>query len=155
MMAANEDIRFVTYLSPSIPQPLFAALADHVQRALGHERISLRVDSRASGPQKGANAPPLPKKRTWRSCAHRPSCGCATCNRRTRSCSARCPCSTTKGTKGSPSTSATSWCATTLRSTLSPSSKEARGPTTMVLAERLLQPVEQAGGVGRGRELLR
>jgi ABC-type phosphate/phosphonate transport system substrate-binding protein len=53
MMAANEDIRFVTYLSPSIPQPLFAALADHVQRALGHERVSLRVDSRASGPQKG------------------------------------------------------------------------------------------------------
>src|SRR5215218_8133958 len=53
MMAANEDIRFVTYLSPSIPQPLFAALADHVQRALGQERVSLRVDSRASGPQKG------------------------------------------------------------------------------------------------------
>jgi phosphonate transport system substrate-binding protein len=53
-MAADEDIRFVTYLSPSIPQALFEALADHVQCALGHERISLRVDSRASGPQKGS-----------------------------------------------------------------------------------------------------
>src|SRR5215218_10064599 len=52
MMAANEDIRFVTYLSPSIPQPLFAALADHVQRALGSEQVSLRVESRISGPQK-------------------------------------------------------------------------------------------------------
>jgi phosphonate transport system substrate-binding protein len=53
MMAADEDIRFVTYLSPSIPQALFEALVDHVQRALGHERVSLRVESRASGPQKG------------------------------------------------------------------------------------------------------
>ena len=52
-MAAHEDIRFVTYLSPSIPQLLFEALADHVQRALGRERVSLRVESRASGPQKG------------------------------------------------------------------------------------------------------
>jgi phosphonate transport system substrate-binding protein len=51
MMAA--DIRLVTYLSPSIPQALFEALADHVQRALRHERVSLRVESRASGPQKG------------------------------------------------------------------------------------------------------
>src|SRR5215212_1047013 len=53
MMAADEHIRFITYLSPSIPQDLFEALADHVQRALGHERVSLRVESRASGPQKG------------------------------------------------------------------------------------------------------
>src|ERR687890_2555099 len=53
MMAADEDIRFITYLSPSIPQALFEALADHVQRALGQERVSLRVESRASGPQKG------------------------------------------------------------------------------------------------------
>jgi phosphonate transport system substrate-binding protein len=60
-MAADEDIcerdieeiRFVTYLSPSIPQALFEALADHVQRALGHERVSLRVESLASGPRKG------------------------------------------------------------------------------------------------------
>src|SRR5215204_6074107 len=53
MMTADEDIRFITYLSPSIPQALFEALADHVQRALGHERVSIRVESRASGPQKG------------------------------------------------------------------------------------------------------
>ena len=52
-MAAHQDIGFVTYLSPSIPQLLFEALADHVQRALGCERVSLRVESRASGPQKG------------------------------------------------------------------------------------------------------
>jgi phosphonate transport system substrate-binding protein len=48
-----EEIRFVTYLSPSIPQALFEALADHVQRALGHGRVSLRVETRVSGPQKG------------------------------------------------------------------------------------------------------
>jgi phosphate/phosphite/phosphonate ABC transporter binding protein len=54
MMAADEDIRFVTYLPPSIPQALFEALADHVQRTLGHERISLKVESRASGPRKGS-----------------------------------------------------------------------------------------------------
>ena len=52
-MAADEDIRFVTYLSPSIPQALFEALVDHVQRALRHERVSLRVESRASGPHEG------------------------------------------------------------------------------------------------------
>ncbi len=53
MMTADEDIRFVTYLSPSIPQALFEALADQVQCALGHERVSLRVESLVSGPQKG------------------------------------------------------------------------------------------------------
>jgi phosphonate transport system substrate-binding protein len=52
-VAAHEEIRFVTYLSPSIPQALFEALADHVRRALAHEQVSLRVESRASGPQKG------------------------------------------------------------------------------------------------------
>jgi phosphonate transport system substrate-binding protein len=52
-MAADENIRFVTYLSPSIPHALFEALAAHVQRALGHVRVSLRVESQASGPQKG------------------------------------------------------------------------------------------------------
>ncbi|HWS82241.1 MAG: PhnD/SsuA/transferrin family substrate-binding protein [Actinomycetota bacterium] len=50
-MAADGDIRFVTYLSPSIPRALFEALADHVQRTLGHEEVSLRVESKASGPQ--------------------------------------------------------------------------------------------------------
>jgi phosphate/phosphite/phosphonate ABC transporter binding protein len=53
MMAADEDIRFVTYLSPSIPRPFFEALADHVQRTLGCGRVSLGVESRVSGPQKG------------------------------------------------------------------------------------------------------
>jgi phosphonate transport system substrate-binding protein len=53
MMAADEDIRFITYLSPSIPQALFEALADHVQRALGQGRVSLRVEPRVSGPRKG------------------------------------------------------------------------------------------------------
>ena len=53
MMSADEDIRLVTYLSPGIPQALFEALADQVHCALGHERVSLRVESRASGPQKG------------------------------------------------------------------------------------------------------
>jgi phosphate/phosphite/phosphonate ABC transporter binding protein len=52
-MFADEDIRFVTYLSPSIPQALYEALADQVQCALGLERVSLRVESRVSGPQKG------------------------------------------------------------------------------------------------------
>src|SRR3712207_9457555 len=52
-MGADEDIRFVTYLSPSIPQALFEALTDHVQRTLGRGRVSLRVESQASGPQKG------------------------------------------------------------------------------------------------------
>jgi len=47
------EIRFVTYLSPSIPRDLFEALADHVHRALGRERVSLRVETRVSGPQKG------------------------------------------------------------------------------------------------------
>ena len=53
MMSADEDIRFVTYLSPSIPQALYEVLADQVQCALGLERVSLRVESRVSGPQKG------------------------------------------------------------------------------------------------------
>src|SRR5215210_8662096 len=61
MLAASEDtnersteeIRFVTYLSPSIPRALFEALADRVQRALEHERVSLRVETQVSGPQKG------------------------------------------------------------------------------------------------------
>lgn len=53
MMAPGEDIRFVTYLSPSIPRALFEALADHVQRTLGHERVSLRIETEVSGPHKG------------------------------------------------------------------------------------------------------
>jgi len=53
MMAASEEIHLITYLSPSIPRALFEELADHVQRALGRERVSLRVETRISGPQKG------------------------------------------------------------------------------------------------------
>ena len=58
-MAASEkieEIRFVTYLSPSIPRALFEALADHLQRALGRERVSLRVETQVSGPQKGSES---------------------------------------------------------------------------------------------------
>ena len=52
-MAEELEIRFVTYLSPSIPQALFEALADHLRRSLEHERVSLRVETRVSGPRKG------------------------------------------------------------------------------------------------------
>jgi len=53
MTAAGEEIRLITYLSPSIPRALFEALADHLQRTLGGERVSLEVETRFSGPQKG------------------------------------------------------------------------------------------------------
>ncbi len=52
-MAGELEIRFVTYLAPSIPRTLFEALADHLRRSLVHERVSLRVETHASGPQKG------------------------------------------------------------------------------------------------------
>jgi ABC-type phosphate/phosphonate transport system substrate-binding protein len=52
----SEEIRFVTYLSPSIPRALFEALADHVQRTLGHARVSLRVETQLSGPQRGGES---------------------------------------------------------------------------------------------------
>jgi len=47
------EIRFVTYLSPSIPQAFFEALVDHLQRSLGREKVSLRIETRVSGPRKG------------------------------------------------------------------------------------------------------
>lgn len=47
------EIQFVTYLSPSIPQTLFEALADHLRRSLGRERVSLRVETHVSGPRNG------------------------------------------------------------------------------------------------------
>ena len=53
MTPASEEIRLITYLSPSIPRALFEALTDHLQRALGRERVSLEVETRFSGPQKG------------------------------------------------------------------------------------------------------
>jgi phosphonate transport system substrate-binding protein len=53
MTAAGEEIRLITYLSPSLPRALFEALAEHLQRALGRERVSLEVETRISGPRKG------------------------------------------------------------------------------------------------------
>jgi phosphonate transport system substrate-binding protein len=52
-----DELRFVTYLSPGLPQALFEALVDHVGRTLGHERASLRVEARVSGPEKGCEDP--------------------------------------------------------------------------------------------------
>lgn len=51
------ELRFVTYLSPGIPQSFFEAIADHVRQTLGFERTSLRVEARASGPEKGTADP--------------------------------------------------------------------------------------------------
>jgi phosphate/phosphite/phosphonate ABC transporter binding protein len=56
MMTSGEEIRLITYLSPSIPRALFEALADHLQRALGRERVSLEVETRFSGPQRSDQA---------------------------------------------------------------------------------------------------
>ncbi len=53
MTPVGEEISLVTYLPPSIPRSLFEALADHLRRTLGRERVSLRVETRVSGPQKG------------------------------------------------------------------------------------------------------
>jgi ABC-type phosphate/phosphonate transport system substrate-binding protein len=51
------EIRFITYLSPSIPLELFEAIVEHVQRTLGCERTSLRTEARVSGPQRGSVDP--------------------------------------------------------------------------------------------------
>jgi phosphonate transport system substrate-binding protein len=50
---STREVRFVTYLAPSIPRALFEALADHLQRSLIRERVSLRIETRVSGPRKG------------------------------------------------------------------------------------------------------
>jgi phosphonate transport system substrate-binding protein len=47
------EIRFVTYLAPSIPQAFFEGLADHLQRFLGREQVSLRIETKVSGPRRG------------------------------------------------------------------------------------------------------
>lgn len=52
-----EELRFITYLSPSLPQRLFEAIVDHVRRTLGCERTSLRVEERVSGPEKESEDP--------------------------------------------------------------------------------------------------
>lgn len=51
------EIRFVTYLSPSIPRELFEAIVEHVRRTLGCERTSLGVETRVSGPERGSADP--------------------------------------------------------------------------------------------------
>jgi phosphonate transport system substrate-binding protein len=51
------ELRFVTYLSPGIPQRFFEAIVDHVRRTLGYERTSLRVEARVSGPVRGTQDP--------------------------------------------------------------------------------------------------
>ncbi len=52
-----EELRFITYLSPGIPQGLYEAIIDHVRRALGCERFSLQVEERISGPERGSPDP--------------------------------------------------------------------------------------------------
>jgi phosphonate transport system substrate-binding protein len=51
------EIRFITYLSPSIPQELFEAIVEHVRQTLGYEGASLEVESRVSGPERGVVDP--------------------------------------------------------------------------------------------------
>jgi phosphate/phosphite/phosphonate ABC transporter binding protein len=49
----GREIRFVTYLTPSIPQAIFEALADNLRRSLGSNQVSLRIETRVSGPGRG------------------------------------------------------------------------------------------------------
>ncbi len=56
-MAHVEELRFITYLSPGIPQSLYGAITDHARRTLQCERTSLRVEERVSGPEKGSADP--------------------------------------------------------------------------------------------------
>jgi phosphonate transport system substrate-binding protein len=51
------ELRFLTYLSPGIPQAFFEAIVDHVRRTLGCERTSLRAEERVSGPERGIEDP--------------------------------------------------------------------------------------------------
>ena len=55
-MEHPEELRFVSYLSPGIPVAFFEAVVEHVRRALGR-RASLSVETRASGPVRGAEDP--------------------------------------------------------------------------------------------------
>jgi hypothetical protein len=57
MADASEDFRFVTYLSPDILQRFFEAIVDHVRRTLGRKRVSLRAETRISGPERGIQDP--------------------------------------------------------------------------------------------------
>lgn len=51
-----EELRFVSYLSPGIPRAFFEAVVEHVRQALG-QRASLSVETRVSGPMRGAEDP--------------------------------------------------------------------------------------------------
>ncbi|MBA2344920.1 MAG: PhnD/SsuA/transferrin family substrate-binding protein [Rubrobacter sp.] len=51
------QLRFITYLSPSIPLALFEAVTDLARRALGSTRVSLVSETRVSGPEKGGYDP--------------------------------------------------------------------------------------------------
>ena len=51
------ELRFITYLSPGIPQAFFEAIVDHVRRTLGCEQTSLRVETQVSGPERGIEDP--------------------------------------------------------------------------------------------------
>ena len=55
-MEHHDELRFVSYLSPGIPRAFFEAVVEHVRQALG-QRASLSVESRASGPVRGAEDP--------------------------------------------------------------------------------------------------
>lgn len=57
MAGTSEELRFITYLSPGIPQAFFEAIVDHVRRTLGCERASLQAETRVSGPQRGIKDP--------------------------------------------------------------------------------------------------
>ena len=50
------ELRFVTYLSPSLPLAMFEAIVDHVRRYLGYG-VSLRTETSVSGPQRGTEDP--------------------------------------------------------------------------------------------------
>jgi ABC-type phosphate/phosphonate transport system substrate-binding protein len=47
------EIRLVTYLSPSIPRDFFEALADHLRTSLGDKRVTLYIERNVSGPRRG------------------------------------------------------------------------------------------------------
>ena len=51
-----EELRFITYLSPGIPLAFFEAVVDRARRDLGC-RISLRSETRVSGPERGTGNP--------------------------------------------------------------------------------------------------
>jgi len=57
MADTSEELRFVTYLSPGIPQRFFEAIVDDVSRTLGRKRVSLRAETRVSGPERGMQDP--------------------------------------------------------------------------------------------------